>query len=118
MVFEIENYAAMQSAIAEFCRFLQEQNVTPDGVFHSRLVANELVGNVLRHSDGKAVLRGSITDGFVELTIFSTTTFCPPERSRCSEVYAESGRGLFLVDSVCEERTFTEEGGIRVRIRI
>ena len=117
MIFEVKNYAAMQDAISQFCRFLVSENVSSESVFDSRLVANELVSNVLRHSDGEAKLHGEVKDGFVELVIVSTKKFVPPETPRCSDVYAEHGRGLYLVDSVCTERITTPDGGILVRIK-
>ena len=54
----------------------------------------------------------------IRLKINSTSPFTPPETSGLPHVYAEHGRGLFLVDSVCEERITTEDGGILVRIKI
>ncbi|MBP3434030.1 MAG: hypothetical protein J6K50_02030, partial [Clostridia bacterium] len=62
MIFEVKNYAAMQDAISQFCRFLVSENVSSESVFDSRLVANELVSNVLRHSDGEAKLHGEVKD--------------------------------------------------------
>lgn len=118
MVFEVKNYAAMREAIESLCRFLSEQCVPSESVFDSKLVASELVGNVLRHSQGTATLCGEIKDGFVELHVLSDVTFIPPIISQKAEVYAEQGRGLFLVDSVCHERKTSEEGGIFVRIKI
>lgn len=118
MIFEIDGYKAMQDAIARFCLFLTQNNVSDERVFDSRLAASELLGNVLRHSSGKARLHGEIKNGFVELAVFSTAAYTPPQTSRNADPYAEHGRGLFLVDSVCFERKTTEDGGILVRIRI
>ena len=118
VIFEIDDYLSMQDAIAQFCLFLAQNEVSDERVFDSRLVANELVGNVLRHSRGKAKLCGDIRNGFVELTVFSSVSYIPPKRAQNAEIYAEHGRGLYLVDSVCHERTMTKDGGILVRIRI
>ena len=118
MVFEIEHYQTMHAAIAKLCDALQSLSVPSERVFDSKLVVSELVGNVLRHADGKATLRGEVNGEFIELTVLSSVAFFPPEKSRPADVYAESGRGLFLVDAVCEKRTLTDEGGILVRIKI
>ena len=118
MVFEIENYQAMHAAIAKLCDALQSLSVSSERVFDSKLVVSELVGNVLRHTNSKATLRSEIKDEFIELTVLSRTSFIPPEKSRPADVYAESGRGLFLVDAVCEKRILTDEGGILVKIKI
>lgn len=118
MRFEVKNLIQLQAEIARLCAFLTEQEVPAERIFDSRLVASELIGNALRHSKEGARLHAEIRDGCVEIIVFSKTVFTPPKTSVCSGVYSESGRGLFLVDSVCEERDMTEDGGIKVRIRI
>ena len=57
MIFEVENYATMQEAVAQFCRFLDEYNVPSERVFDSRLVINELIGNVLKHGSSRRTRR-------------------------------------------------------------
>ena len=118
MIFEIDDYSSMQDAITRFCLFLSQNKVPDERVFDSRLVANELVGNVLRHAQGRAKLHGDIREGFVELVVFSSVAFIPPTTAPKADLYAEHGRGLFLIDSVCYERKTTKDGGILVRIRI
>lgn len=117
MIFEVENYATMRDALERFCRFLADSGVAAERVFDSKLVASELIGNVLKHAKQQAKFCAEIKDGFVELCVFSKTPFEPPKISKNAELYAEHGRGLFLVDSVSVERTLTQEGGIRVRIK-
>jgi len=118
MFFEIKNSDALQNAWNTLCSFLTEHNASNDGVFNSKLVVYELVGNVLRHSSGVATVQGEVENGYVKIEVRSSLPFVPPAQSRCSDVYAESGRGLFIVDKVCEERICTPDGGIQVKIRI
>ena len=118
MIFEVKNYTTMQEAIESLCAFLEKQNVHPDSVFDSKLVAYELLGNVLKHADGKAALHGHIVEGFVELKICTESVFAMPAEKPCPEATAEHGRGLFLVNAVCEGRLFTEADGVRVQIKI
>ncbi len=118
MVFQVNNLSSMHEAIYAFCRYLQEQGVAPDLIFDSKLVASELLGNVLRHTQGGAKVKGEIKDGYFQLSIFSDVTYIPPAVSKNADVYAEHGRGLFLVDSVCVERTTEEEGAILVKMKI
>ncbi|MBQ7879174.1 MAG: ATP-binding protein [Clostridia bacterium] len=118
MVFEVENYATMKQAIDSFCRFLGEENIPAESVFTSKLAATELIGNVLRHAQGTARLCGEIKDGCIHLTVFSTPQFIPPATTRQADLFAEHGRGLFLVDEVSMERTLTADGGILVKIKI
>ena len=118
MFIEVKNYEALKEAMKQLCDFLAESDVPEEDVFDSKLVVSELVGNVLRHSDGIASLEGEIRGNFIELKVHSSVRFCPPEESCCPDVMSEGGRGLFIVDSVCTERTFTEDGSIRVLIKI
>ena len=118
MIFEIENYQTLKRAVEELCDFLFDNDVPVDKVFDSKLAMYELLGNVLKHSGGSAKLQGGLSDGFVELKILSERIFCPPEQGTCSDVYSEHGRGLFLVDSVCTERVFHDDGSIVIKIKI
>ena len=118
MTYEIENYELLRHATEKFCGFLSDANVPPERIFDSRLVVYELLGNVLKHSTGKASLHYVITNGFVEVKIYASVPYELPSCPKCSDVYAESGRGLFLVDTICFERSLTEDGGLLVRIKI
>lgn len=118
MIFDVNDIATMHDAINALCRYLETHGVTPDCVFDSKLVASELIGNVLRHTNDGATVKGEIKDGYFELRVYSAVAFVPPAISRKADVYAEHGRGLFLVDSVCEERTVGDEGSILVRIKL
>lgn len=118
MIFEIDNYLSLREAVENVSRVLKERDVPAERVFDARLVVSELVGNVLRHAKTTATLGVEISGEFLELHVLSNVAFIPPTLSKKAEVFAESGRGLFLVDSVSEERSATKEGGVLVRIRI
>lgn len=118
MTVEVNDLKTLQTALETLCAFLSSRDVHPDCVFDSKLVACELLGNVLRHSQGNAKLQGAIVEEFLELKIKAERHFSPPKNSSCSDVFSESGRGLYLVDSVCAERTLTENGEIFVKIKI
>lgn len=117
MTFEIKDYATLRRSVDELCEFLSAQEVSPDGIFDCKLVAFEMLGNVLKHSQGGARFHGDVLEGFVELKIVSNEQF-HLENPVCSGVYEENGRGLFLVDSVCAERICTPDGAVVLRIKI
>ena len=116
MTYEIINYETLRRAVDELCDFLFAQNVRADSVFDSRLVAYEMLGNVIKHADGNAKLDFGVTPEFVELKIVTAEIFFPVKRENCSDVYAESGRGIYLVDRMAE-RFLTDDGGILIRIK-
>ncbi|MBO5525952.1 MAG: hypothetical protein J5993_04305 [Clostridia bacterium] len=117
MKYEILDYEGMERVLKDLSDYLTKLNICDEIVFDSRLVTSELISNILQHSAGKAYFTGLVRNGFVELEIGSDEKFTPPAVSRCSTVYAESGRGLFLVDSFCERRVTTDDG-VKVYIRI
>lgn len=118
MVLTIKTQLELQAALAQLDEFLTAQQIAEESVFHSKLVLSELVGNVLRHSHGFARFQSELKDGYVQLKIYASDCFVPPKTSACSDILAESGRGLFLVDSVCVERSYTDDGGIQVLIKL
>lgn len=118
MVFEIVSYESLKRAVDDFCAFLFSKNIPDDRIFDSRLAAFELLGNVLKHSEGGAKFSATVEEEHIELKILGANRYCPPEKGTCAEVYSEHGRGLYLVDSVCAERIVTDDGGILVRIKI
>ena len=56
MIFEIENYLTLKSAVEELCEYLALNKVADERIFDSKLVVYELLGNVLQHSGGGAKL--------------------------------------------------------------
>ncbi len=118
MIFEIGDYLSLREAIESVNNVLAKHGVPDERVFDARLVVSELVGNVLRHAKTTATLGVEIGGEFLEIHVRSALPFFPPSVSQKAELFAESGRGLFLVDSVSEERIPTKEGGTLVRIRI
>lgn len=117
MVFQVDDYASLRRSVEELCAFLSAQQISPEGVFDCKLVAFELLGNVLKHSQGGAKFHGEVKDGFIELRIFDESAFFA-ETANCSSVDAENGRGLFLVDNVCAVREKLQDGGILIKLKV
>ena len=117
MIFEIQNYETLRQSVECLCDFLSSQRIAQQKIFDSKLVLYELLGNVLKHSQGGAKWSGELVGEYVELRILAATPYVPPERGKCAEVYAENGRGWFLIDNLCEEREY-ENGEIFIKISI
>jgi anti-sigma regulatory factor (Ser/Thr protein kinase) len=114
----VKKLTDLQDALDRLCGFLQDSEVPFENVFDSKLVVSELVTNALTHSKAVASFESEVVDGFIRIKVSSSVKFVLPEKSVCSDVYAEHGRGLYLVDSVCESRTMTEQGEILITIKI
>ena len=117
-VFQVKDLNALQAALDGLCQFLAEWKVDKEKAFDCKLVACELVGNVLKYADGKAGLRVEVLDGFARLKALSDSFFGLPEKIECSGLYAENGRGLFLVNTLCEGEITAEADGIVAKIKL
>ena len=118
MFFKVKNYATMQTALNELCAFLQENGIPQDVIFDSKLIACELLGNVLKYTDGESGVHSEIKDGYIGLKILSERYFALPEKIVCSDVLSEHGRGLFLVNELCGGEIVSSEDGITVFVKI
>lgn len=118
MLLEIRDYDSFKTAIDELCAFLSSNKLSQESIFDSKLVAYELLGNVLQHSRGGARLKAEIDGECINLRILAEEAFISTKPETKPSVYAERGRGLYLVDQICAEQRITENGEILVRIRI
>lgn len=118
MTFEIGDFNALRYALHEMCRRFSAELIPEDALFKIRLVADELLSNVLQHGGGRATLRVERSGDEIYLFVRGEKDFRPPETSANADVYSERGRGLFLVDSFCEKRGYSEKDGVCVLIKI
>ena len=118
MVYEIHDYDGFKKAIDEICSILSSHAISSEKVYDCRLISHELIANVLQHSGGAVQLKVLLEKAHVVICVKAERSYCPPQNKECPEVSAERGRGIYLVDSVCEERTFTQDGEIVVKVAI
>ena len=112
----IDDINALTNALQNMCAELH--GLDEELLFDIRLVASELLSNALRYGGGCERFSCVRTAGEVRISVKSKAPFCPPERSVCSPVTAERGRGLYLVDTLSTVRTYSEEEGICVILAI
>lgn len=113
----VENFASLKREVERMCETLAV-SVPESAVFSSKLVASELLTNALLHGSGRAQLSYLFEGGEIRINVYEEGGVRPPDGSVCSDVYAESGRGLFLVDALSDGRTFSETEGVCVVIKI
>ena len=54
MFFKVNNLKDLQEGMERLCEFLLQSDIPAESIFDSKLVVSELIGNVLKHSDGIA----------------------------------------------------------------
>ena len=117
MRYDIYDYDSVKAAIEDACNFLSGCEISTDKVFDSKLVLHELLGNELQYAGGRAVVEVELIESYIQITLQSEKPYAAP-KGKCPSTDAERGRGLYLIDSVCAERTCTKEGAIVIKISI
>lgn len=114
----IADFRELTEALGELDAFLRGISATERALFDSRLVAMELLANELEHGGGRAEFSFCREGEALRICVRGERDFCPPEKSVCPDGSAERGRGLFLVDALAKERTYSPEEGITVLIEL
>ena len=112
MNFVIDNFDALKTALGAMCAELD--GLSENFKFNGKLVAMELVSNVLQHGGGRAYFSYTLSQEGLRISVQGEHLFRPPERSTLADVDAESGRGLYLVDSIVDRREYNAREGIVV----
>lgn len=110
MNYVIEDYAELKAALRAMCAELDGESLR----FNGKLVAMELVSNVLQHGGGKAYFSYTYAEGELRMSVRGENGFRPPVRSKLADTSAESGRGLFLVDTIVDKREYDPQCGVSV----
>ncbi len=114
----VRSFPALKAEIARMCGALEEMGVPENAVFSSRVVAHELLTNALEYGGGEAVFSFLKEGDEITICVRAKRAFRPPEKAARAELYAERGRGLFLVDALSVRRDYSEEAGIIAVIAI
>ncbi len=100
--FKVDNLIYMNAALQDFSDYLREQNVAEDDVFDSRLVSCELITNVIRHLGESAFFSGELCGDGIRIRVWSQSSGGVTLKPTLPDVFAESGRGLYIVNSICD----------------
>lgn len=117
MDFKIDNYNELRNALREMCEGFGSI-MSDDALFDCKLVANELLSNVLQHGGERAFFRATLSGDEVTISVRGARDYRPPETSVCADTMQECGRGLFLIDSLCVRREYSDREGISVVIKV
>jgi anti-sigma regulatory factor (Ser/Thr protein kinase) len=111
--FETDCVRDALAARSLLARYLADHCVEPD-IFPAMLVFGELMANVAKHSrrgGGVRVWLETEADHFVLYTYDSGPGFARANLDREVPPDSESGRGLAIVQRICEGLSYTRDGG-------
>lgn len=99
--FKVDDLKKMNIGLKAFAEFLRGQGVCDDDIFAGKLVSCELITNVILHGGEAAEFTGNVKGGRIIITV-SADSLSGIELCRSvPDVFAESGRGLYIINSIC-----------------
>lgn len=111
ITFKVDNLKNMNSELRQFAEFLRLSGVGDDDIFASRLVSCELITNVIRHGGDEAVFCGSLSCDRIKITVAAESLKDVSLEGKAPDVFAESGRGLYIVKSFISGDILRGESG-------
>ena len=116
VTFKVDNLKNMKSELKAFVEFLRVAGCNEDDIFAGKLVSCELITNVIRHGKDMAEFTGELSGDRIIITV-AADSFKDVRLNRpAPDVFAESGRGLYIVESLCSGIERGESGEIRAVI--
>lgn len=106
--FKVDNLKNMNAELKVFLDFLRAEGVCDDDIFASRLVACELITNVIRHGGDEACFTGCLQEGSIEITVTAESLRGLNLNRPIPDIFCENGRGLYIVNCICRTLTLTD----------
>ena len=118
ITFKVDDLKEMSARLKAFAEDLRGFGVAEEDIFASRLVSSELISNVIIHGGTGAELNCELLDGKICIRVlspsFNGVNLNPPK----PDVLSESGRGMYIIRSVCLGEIERDGDGVRVYIKL
>lgn len=102
-ILDTGDYATMTVAREEFRAFVRSRGSEPEQLFNAELIYAELLGNVVRYAPGSIEVRVDWNGGKPVLHVIDSGPGFQFLPRLPHDVYAEGGRGLYLVSALAED---------------
>ena len=117
ITFKVDNLKNMNAELKSFADFLRLSGADDDDIFASKLVSCELITNVIRHGGDEAEFTGTLTGDRIIITVSAESLKGVDISRPAPDGVAESGRGLYIVKSICCELVRGDNGQVKVVIK-
>ena len=117
ITFRVDNLKNMNACLKPVLDYQRRADVDDDAVFDSRLVSCELISNVLKHLGETASFEGTINADSIVITVSSESTDGSKIHADLPDVFAESGRGLYIIKTICRGNIFSDGCSVKVYIQ-
>lgn len=109
--FKVENLKNMNAQLKAFTDFLRSCDIDENDVFLCRLVSCELISNVIIHGGESADFKGELLDDKISISVTAESQRDINLTPSRPDVFAESGRGLYIINAVSLNGVNRGEGG-------
>jgi anti-sigma regulatory factor (Ser/Thr protein kinase) len=121
--FDTRDAQAARAARIDFVKHVNRFFGSSANVAAAELVLGELIGNVVRHAPGQALVKADFDDAGITIAVQdSGTGFSEPAIPSPDDILSESGRGLAIVlklaDSLEVERQPDDGCCVRARLDV
>lgn len=111
---QVDEIAAIRQSVFRFTEYIRQKGGSDSDVENSKLIAFELISNVLLHSKCPATLSARQLDGALEITVESCGVCLGARKIYKPNLLNCRGRGLFIVKELCSELKLFETKTIAV----
>ena len=115
--FKIGDLKNMGAHLKTFAEFLRLSGADDEDIFASKLVSCELITNVIRHAGEEAEFTGALSGESIVISVTADSFKNLDISTPLPDVFAESGRGLYIIRSICSNIERGESGEIRAVIK-
>ena len=99
--FQVDNLFEMSERLKSFALELVSEGISASSAFNARLAASELITNAIIHGGTFAHFECDVLPDRLKITVSTKSCSDFPLNAPCPDILAESGRGIYIVRSVC-----------------
>lgn len=118
ITFKVDDLKEMSARLKALAEDLRTFGVAEEDIFASRLVSSELISNVIIHGGEGAEFECELLNGKICIRVlspsFNGVNLSPPK----PDVLQESGRGMYIVKSICLGEIERCDDGVKVYIEL
>jgi anti-sigma regulatory factor (Ser/Thr protein kinase) len=118
ITFEVDNLINMNGELQTFVDYLKKKDIQEDEIFDCRLVSCELITNVVRHCGEVAHFKARMSGNNIIISVSSKSSQGVVITPTLPDVFAESGRGLYIINAISGGDIKVVGNEIRVVIKI
>lgn len=116
--FVVENLSEMSERLKNLSGELTARGIAANSVFNARLASCELLTNAIVHGGESAAYECEVLPDRLKITVTANKGAAYPLDSPCPDILSETGRGIYIVRSVCLGEIERGEGVLTVYIGI